>query len=111
MKQSVFLLFFACFLATAGAQSDLSRLGMDVTETNTPKGLMVGEEAPDFSGVDQYSQEVSLGDMLEEGEVVLIFYRGDWCPVCTRYLKRFQDSLQLIVDAGAQVVAVTPRDE
>ncbi len=108
MKQSVCMLFFACFLATAYAQSDLSRLGMDVTEENTPKGLMVGEEAPGFSGVDQYSQEVSLEGMLEEGEVVLIFYRGDWCPVCTRYLKRFQDSLQLIVDAGAQVVAVTP---
>lgn len=108
MKQSVLLLFFACFLAAAGAQTDLARLGMNVTEENAPKGLMVGEKAPAFSGIDQYNQEVSLEGMLAEGEVVLIFYRGDWCPVCSRYLKRFQDSLQLIVEAGAQVVAVTP---
>ena len=108
MKQSVLLLFSALFLATAGAQSNLERLGMDVTAETAPSGLEVGEKAPGFTGVDQYSQEVNLDDMLAEGEVVLIFYRGDWCPVCTRYLKRFQDSLQLIVDAGAQVVAVTP---
>ena len=37
-----------------------------------------------------------------------MFYRGNWCPYCNKELKRFQDSLQFIVDKGASLVAITP---
>ncbi|MBK7474708.1 MAG: AhpC/TSA family protein [Haliscomenobacter sp.] len=86
---------------------DLAKLGID-TSFLVPKGLEVGQKAPDFQGQDQYGQSVSLDSLLKEGPVVLIFYRGDWCPVCNRYLGRFQDSLHMIISAGGQVLAVTP---
>jgi len=38
----------------------------------------------------------------------LLFFRGQWCPVCNRYLSNFQDSVQQILDKGASVIAVTP---
>ena len=40
--------------------------------------------------------------------MVIIFYRGEWCPVCNRYLSNFQDSLSYVLSAGAKVLAVTP---
>jgi peroxiredoxin len=46
--------------------------------------------------------------LLEKGPVVLMFYRGYWCPYCNRQLQQFQDSLQLINELGGTVVAVTP---
>lgn len=71
--------------------------------------LPVGTPAPAFSGVDQHGQQVSLEAALQSGPVVLLFYRGSWCPVCTRHLKDLQSSLETLQDRyNAQVIVVTP---
>jgi peroxiredoxin len=51
---------------------------------------------------------VDLAALRQQGPVVLFFYRGSWCPICNKHLATMQDSLQLILDRGAQVVAITP---
>lgn len=73
-----------------------------------PEGLFINSKAPDFKVKDQSGAEVSLKELRKKGPIVLVFYHGNWSPYCTRELKRFQDSLQLITDKGAQVVAVSP---
>lgn len=85
----------------------LTRLGIDASG-NQPSGIPVGSSAPDFNSTDIEGQPVHLKDMVNDGPVVLIFYRGVWCPVCNRYLSNLQDSLSLILDTGAKVIAVTP---
>lgn len=72
-----------------------------------PEGLFIASKAPDFRAKDQNGAEVRLKDLLKEGKVVLLFYRGYWCPYCNRALSRLNDSLQLIKEKGATVVAVT----
>jgi len=72
------------------------------------KGLGVGSPAPIFNAVDADNHEFSLKGSLQQGPVVLIFYRGQWCPVCNRHLGQLQDSLHLITERGARVVAVSP---
>lgn len=72
------------------------------------EGLFINSKAPDFKATDQHGKEVRLKDLLKKGKVVLIFYRGNWCPHCNRYLKKLEDSLQLITDKGAVLVAITP---
>lgn len=74
----------------------------------TPEGLFINSKAPDFRAKDQSGLEVHLKDLLKKGEVVLVFYRGQWCPYCNRELKRLEDSLQMIIAKGATLVAVTP---
>ena len=86
---------------------DFGKYGVN-TQNNTPIGINVGERAPSFSGENQNNDLVILSEVLEQEKVVLIFYRGYWCPVCNRYLKRYQDSLQLIKAKGARVIAITP---
>ena len=39
----------------------------------------------------------------------MIFYRGQWCPICSKHLTSVQDNLKLITDRGASVVAVSPQ--
>ncbi len=73
-----------------------------------PKGLSVGDKAPDFTGKDSKGNVFSLDKQLKKGEVVLIFYRGQWCPFCNKQLSSLNDSLQMIVSKGAMLVAVTP---
>lgn len=73
-----------------------------------PEGLFIGSKAPDFRATDQHGQAIRLKDQLKKGKVVLVFYRGYWCPFCNRELGQLQDSLQLIRDKGAEVIAVSP---
>lgn len=73
-----------------------------------PEGLFLNSKAPDFKGKDQNGKDVRLKDLLKKGKVVLVFYRGEWCPYCNRNLKRLEDSLQLIIDKGATLIAVSP---
>lgn len=73
-----------------------------------PEGLFINSKAPEFKLKDQDGVEVSLKDLRKKGPVVVLFYRGYWCPFCNRELKAFQDSLGQIQTKGAQVVAITP---
>ncbi|MDP1623446.1 MAG: peroxiredoxin-like family protein [Bacteroidales bacterium] len=72
------------------------------------KGLSVGIKSPDFSAVDQHGKMFRLYDQLKIGPVVIVFYRGFWCPVCNKHLGKLQDSLALIEAAGARVIAISP---
>lgn len=94
MKQFIAILFVLCGFLSTNAQE-------------APEGLFINSKAPDFKAKDQDGKDVRLKDVLRQGKVVLIFYRGYWCPYCNRALKRFEDSLQLIKDKGATVIAVT----
>ena len=71
-------------------------------------GLEVGTIAPDFSAIDADSNTFKLKETLKEGPVVIIFYRGFWCPVCNKHLGSMQDSLKLIEARGAKVIAISP---
>lgn len=73
-----------------------------------PEGLFINSKAPDFKATDQQGNEVRLKDLLKKGKVVLVFYRGYWCPYCNRQLKKLEDSLQVIKGKGATLIAVTP---
>jgi peroxiredoxin len=73
-----------------------------------PAGLQVDSKAPGFAAKDQNNKVFDLASQLKKGPVVLVFYRGQWCPFCNRQLKKLEDSLSLIMAKGAMLVAVTP---
>lgn len=71
-------------------------------------GLQVGHTVKDFSAMDIHDNIYILRKALENGPVVLIFIRGQWCPFCNKHLKQIQDKLPLIYAKGASVVVITP---
>ena len=73
-----------------------------------PEGLFINSKAPDFKATDQNGVEVNTKDLRKKGNVVIVFYRGYWCPFCNKELKRMEDSLQLIIAKGATLIAITP---
>lgn len=99
--------FILISAAVAAMAQDPRRHGIDVSG-GVPVGLNEGVSAPLFSGIDQNGKAVSLDDRLKSGPVVLLFYRGYWCPVCNKYLGEFQAELEQILQRGASVIAVTP---
>ncbi len=75
---------------------------------NDAHGLNVGAMAPMFKAIDADSIEFLLEGALKNRPVVLIFYRGFWCPVCNKHLSSIQDSLKMIEETGARVIAISP---
>ncbi len=73
-----------------------------------PQGLKVGDVAPEINTKDYLGNTVKLSKLLKKGPVVLMFYRGNWCPYCNTQLKQLQDSLELITSHGGTVIAITP---
>jgi peroxiredoxin len=71
--------------------------------------LRAGDPAPGFRLPDARGEEVALDDLLAGGPVVLVFYRGAWCPYCNLQLAAFQSALADIRGAGAALVAVSPQ--
>lgn len=73
-----------------------------------PEGLFINSKAPDFKARDQFGNEIVFKDLRKKGNVVVVFTRGSWCPYCNRYLKRLQDSAELIKAKNAQLIVITP---
>lgn len=109
-KKYLFLIVAAISIMSAvyGQEINYPKYGIETKDSHIPMGLKPGDRAPDFTGYDQKGKQVVLKKILEKGPVVLFFYRGKWCPVCSRYLNNYQDSLNIITDQGFNVVAITP---
>ena len=84
--------------------ADADQQGVDIRR-DLP--VTVGDTAPLFSLPDANGNTVALADLLQQGKVVLTFYRGVWCPYCNLELRNLQAILPQIQAAGATVVAVS----
>jgi len=78
----------------------------DKAENVTP--LLNGASAPNVTLKMTDGTPVSLKALTMQKPTVLIFYRGGWCPYCSRQLAELKSIEQPLVDAGYQVLAVSP---
>lgn len=96
-------------LAFVNSFSQNSPLAWGVDESKyLPQGLSSGDKAPNFITEDVNGKGIELNSLIEKGKVVVLFYRGQWCPVCEKHLSAFQEEVSQILDKGASVIAVTP---
>ena len=78
------------------------------TSAASAEPLMVGKSAPSVVVRDVQGSEISLADVYAEKPTALIFYRGGWCPYCTRHLSDVQKVKSALDKMGFQVVAMSP---
>ena len=65
--------------------------------------------APDFMLPDQGGSAMKLLHLLEQGPVVMTFYRGAWCPYCHLALRAYQQALPQLQAGGVTLVAISPQ--
>jgi len=70
--------------------------------------VKVGDTLESFTLTDATGATVTLGQLIERGPAVIVFYRGGWCPYCNLELRAFQQILPDIKAARASLVAISP---
>lgn len=68
--------------------------------------IAVGEQAPDFTLRDQDGEKVSLSDF-KGRKVMLVFYPGDFSPVCGDQLSIYQEVKPEIAEKGVELVGIS----
>lgn len=119
MSKATFLL--ALVLATAGlAQTTgcglvgkLTRMpagaGRELPPTSIEeRALAVGTVAPPIVLDDHQGRRFSLEEATKAAPVVVVFFRGEWCPLCARQLMELAEHQQELDATGATVVALHP---
>ncbi|ONH25134.1 peroxiredoxin-like family protein [Pseudofrankia asymbiotica] len=69
----------------------------------------VGTTAPAFVLPDVHGEQRALSALVADGPVVIVFYRGAWCPYCNLQLNAFKDRHDDIREAGGTLVAISPQ--
>ena len=92
--------FIALFIIALFSLTSFSQINKD--------HLKVGEDAPIIEGIDQFNKNINSNDILKEKKMLVVFYRGNWCPYCRKHLASLQENLEELSKKGLFVVVVTP---
>lgn len=95
----------AAFCTASIARSDEPVIA---PEAKVAVPLEAGASIPKVAVHDSAGERVSLQSLAKDGPTVIVFFRGSWCPICTRH---FQDLIKIhpeVVKLGAKMIAISP---
>lgn len=73
--------------------------------------LEIGEKTPDFTLKDMSGNRIKLSSLLGKGYVLLVFYRGSWCPMCNTQIANFSKDYQKFKNLNTEIVAISSDSE
>lgn len=80
--------------------------GRDLAPTEIER-VAVGEKAPDFTLSKFGGGTTTLSEFAGKKDVVLVFYRGYWCPYCVKQLQELRTLLDDELKAGTEMLVVS----
>ncbi|MEY4391224.1 MAG: hypothetical protein RLZZ400_967 [Actinomycetota bacterium] len=69
--------------------------------------LIIGDQAPDFTLVNQFGENVSLSDFQGKRNVVLVFYPLSFSGICTGELCELRDNFAQFDNADVELLAIS----
>ena len=71
--------------------------------------IKIGQEMPvDVTVQNPLGESVKFAQILESKKLIVVFYRGGWCPYCTRHLSALGMLKDEIDSLGFTLVGITP---
>jgi peroxiredoxin len=98
------------FNLPAEAREKVACAMQQIERNRLAPGLEVGEQAPNFRLPSPAKEEVSLEERLDQGPVVVTFYRGAWCPSCNLQLLALERAWPEMRSLKASLIAISPAD-
>jgi thioredoxin-dependent peroxiredoxin len=74
------------------------------------QGVVIGKKAPDFTLKDHQGGTVTLSKVIPVAPTLLVFYPGDFTPVCTKQLCNYRDNFEDFNRFGIQIFGISPND-
>lgn len=82
----------------------------NIASAQPARFAIVGSTVTNFKLPEAAGGEVALDDLVADGPVVVVFYRGAWCPYCSLALRTYQQELlPEVTRLGARLVAISPQ--
>lgn len=72
--------------------------------------LLNGEKIPMADLPDASGKPVNLNQAVAARPTILVFYRGGWCPYCSKQLAGLQEILPDLKSTGYQLIAISTDD-
>lgn len=71
-----------------------------------------GMKARSFSLKSSQGKTINSDNLLGEyDKIILVFFRGDWCPYCNLELRALQEALSRIENKKAKLIAASPQKQ
>ncbi|WP_089897846.1 peroxiredoxin-like family protein [Chitinophaga arvensicola] len=103
-----------CLLTAMQFNAAAQKVMNQPATTNTPPAmpedispLLIGEQIPAMVLPDKDGNLFNVNKAVMEKPTILVFYRGGWCPFCTKQLSGLQDINTDLNKKGFQVIAVS----
>jgi peroxiredoxin len=78
---------------------------LSATEVNP---IEVGSTVPEATLYSAEGESIELSELLSGQAAVIVFYRGGWCPYCTRHLSALAEIESKIRSQGYRIIAISP---
>jgi peroxiredoxin len=75
------------------------------------RALKAGNTAPEFELYDGDGMLWRSQELLRNGPLIIVFYRGRWCAYCNTQLAALQRIHSQIATTGASLVAISPQTQ
>lgn len=115
----VFALMFGLFVSLmAGLITSETAIAADGAQNNPGetlpssasdiRPLMIGSDIPEVMLQDVNGESVMLQELHRDKPVMIIFYRGGWCPFCNRHLAELSTMEEAVHELGMEIIAISP---
>ena len=84
----------------------LSSCAMQSTDTKRIK--LNGEMFPKTILQSKDATDVKVSDIISKKPSVIVFYRGGWCPYCSKQLSGLRKIMDKVDKLGYQIIAISP---
>lgn len=101
----VCVLVTTCFASRIGLAQDRPAVAVSADAT---RPLKAGDAVPEVMVKKQGRESVPLKQVYRERPIVLVFFRGGWCPICTRHTQELIKIHPQVKELGAELVGISP---
>ncbi|PAY16886.1 antioxidant AhpC [Rhodopirellula sp. SM50] len=105
VRPAILVSFAATLVFTSVTNAEESSVARAAENT---KPIETGAQLPDAVIRDSKGNETTLKELSAGKTTVLVFFRGGWCPICTRHSGQLIKAYPQIESMGAQMVAISP---
>ncbi|XZE20728.1 redoxin domain-containing protein [Pirellulaceae bacterium SH449] len=78
------------------------------TDPKATKPLEIRATVPDVELTGMDGKAVKLSSLYSSKPLVVVFFRGGWCPICTRHTQELIKVYPKVQEIGAELIGVSP---